>query len=593
VVEVDLRVTDKTGRPVTGLTAEDFVLFDDGQVVPIEYFTALEPGRVGAGNASGGPESRSEQVEGYAPAGRPDLPLFAIYLDHLSLRPADRDRVLDDVTRFVESLDPRRPIALFTFDGGTSVAVRPTKRVEEVVEGLDRVRREMTKGYQHELDEDRAMQDIRAVYELLLSNRNCPPAGDQLDCKCDEQWRDLLAVWRVYAEEQAALVRSQAAGLIETVSALGAIEEPKDLLYVSSGLTRMPGLAVNEYLAELCEELYTEIVREMGWYDLSTVLHQVTSHANRSRVTIHSLDAGGMRPLAGATVRSEDAKFRLSGRASELRNANLQSGLFTIAEDTGGRAILNANQPFDALQEVRADVEHGYILGFSPDRPPDVRTHRIRVSLAERRKDVELRYRQTYLDPNEEDALIERLLAALQLGWGGNPLGVAVAVGESKRLSGGVAEAPLRIAIPAAAVAESGAGADEETEVQVAGVALDSRGRRTVVRRKRLPIEAPIDGLHFFEIRMKLPPDRYRIGVSLELDGAGRASYVVVDADLTGDGDDSSAPGGEGSDLAPRSYHEKAPTRREPSHSRGPRRAAAAGQPQPVRAPGTESGDPR
>jgi len=39
VVEVDVQVTNKKGQPITGLTADDFVLFEDGQPVPIEYFS--------------------------------------------------------------------------------------------------------------------------------------------------------------------------------------------------------------------------------------------------------------------------------------------------------------------------------------------------------------------------------------------------------------------------------------------------------------------------------------------------------------------------------------------------------------------------
>lgn len=40
VVNVEVHVTDRQGRPVLGLTREDFRLFEDGQEVAIEYFTA-------------------------------------------------------------------------------------------------------------------------------------------------------------------------------------------------------------------------------------------------------------------------------------------------------------------------------------------------------------------------------------------------------------------------------------------------------------------------------------------------------------------------------------------------------------------------
>ena len=41
-VQMDLVVTDKSGRRINGLTADDFVLLDDGKQQTIDYFTAIE-----------------------------------------------------------------------------------------------------------------------------------------------------------------------------------------------------------------------------------------------------------------------------------------------------------------------------------------------------------------------------------------------------------------------------------------------------------------------------------------------------------------------------------------------------------------------
>ena len=45
VVNVDVRVTDKKGNPVEGLTIDDFEIFEEGRPVQISNFYVIENGR--------------------------------------------------------------------------------------------------------------------------------------------------------------------------------------------------------------------------------------------------------------------------------------------------------------------------------------------------------------------------------------------------------------------------------------------------------------------------------------------------------------------------------------------------------------------
>ncbi len=45
-VQVDVIVTDKTGRRITGLTAADFQVLDENKPVTIDFFSAIEGSRV-------------------------------------------------------------------------------------------------------------------------------------------------------------------------------------------------------------------------------------------------------------------------------------------------------------------------------------------------------------------------------------------------------------------------------------------------------------------------------------------------------------------------------------------------------------------
>ena len=95
VVNVDVHVTDKKGRPVTGLTRDDFVVTEDGAPVEIAYF--YDSQGVAAPQTNDPPSNRAVPSS-YVRA--EDL-VVVIYIDNYWLLPADRKRVLDDIERFV------------------------------------------------------------------------------------------------------------------------------------------------------------------------------------------------------------------------------------------------------------------------------------------------------------------------------------------------------------------------------------------------------------------------------------------------------------------------------------------------------------
>ena len=80
--------------------------------------------------------------------------------------------------------------------------------------------------------------------------------------------------------------------------------------------------------------------------------------ANRGNVTVHVLDP---RPLGSAPFGGAEALARLS-------------------LDTGGRAIVNSNTPWDRLTQVFSDASAYYLIGYTPARErADGRFHRIDV----------------------------------------------------------------------------------------------------------------------------------------------------------------------------------------------------------------------
>ena len=102
--------------------------------------------------------------------------------------------------------------------------------------------------------------------------------------------------------------------------------------------------------------------------------------ANRGNVTIHVIDP---RPLGAVGF----------GGANTLRR---------IAADTGGRAIVNTNDPTEQLQGVMADASAYYLIGYTPTRRGnDGRFHEIKVRV--KRRGVRVTARRGYWAATEKE----------------------------------------------------------------------------------------------------------------------------------------------------------------------------------------------
>ncbi|HSN55578.1 MAG TPA: hypothetical protein VLT32_12950 [Candidatus Sulfomarinibacteraceae bacterium] len=96
MVNLDVYVRDREGRPVVDLTAEDFRLLQDGVEVPISNFAVF----TGSGGAAGGTGDSGDAVP---PATLPPQPVSVVlYIDNTNLLPLDRNRVISRLRNFVE-----------------------------------------------------------------------------------------------------------------------------------------------------------------------------------------------------------------------------------------------------------------------------------------------------------------------------------------------------------------------------------------------------------------------------------------------------------------------------------------------------------
>jgi hypothetical protein len=296
------------------------------------------------------------------------------------------------------------------------------------------------------------------------------------------------------------------------------------------------------YVADVCADRRSDAEREIYGQILNrnetiTRLNQLTAYANGNRVQLFTLDSAGAAPPSASSVEFARATFAPTHKNDQIRVANLQNTLFLLADETGGRAILNANRPLDDLTRIHDELASGYSLGFVPEHPPTGRVHLLKVELVDKAaRGRTVRYRKTYQDKPLEARLADRLISALYLQAKDNPLGANVSPLASSLLGRRLHEVPVLVTVPADAllrVPSPPQGAAAPGQVRLLLVAERDDGRRTALRQELITLGAggvePQQGRYHFVVRMALDEGRQTLVVGVRDEVAQRESIVSAE----------------------------------------------------------------
>src|SRR5436305_4492508 len=125
VVNVDVRATDSSGQPVTGLGKGDFEVLEDGKRVSLTNFEAVTGDRASRtataplAPVAPGPQAVATTAETLPEEQRLH---FVIYIDNFNLQAAHRARILKPLRKLVEEqLAPTDRVMIVTYDQSVHV----------------------------------------------------------------------------------------------------------------------------------------------------------------------------------------------------------------------------------------------------------------------------------------------------------------------------------------------------------------------------------------------------------------------------------------------------------------------------------------
>ncbi len=426
----------KTGAVVTGLTANDFTILENGKpqhIVSFDFESIDQATPLNEATISGrsGPLVLGKNNVA-TPEQLRDHRLIVFFFDLVSMQPEDLDRSVKAARDYVnKQMQPADLVALVSLDTGLSLDQDFTSDKQALLVGIGRYNGSQGQGMQ--------AGATSTSNQVEDSSGYTPDESEYNDVNTD---RELYAIGAI-------------------AKSLAYINQKKSLLYFSGGLTR-------------------------DGIENQASLRSAINSAVRANLSIYSVDTRGLQaisPLGDASTGSVRGTGAFSGAALQNNmdsNFNSQETLATLSSDTGGKAFFDSNDFAPAFQRIQQDTSAYYLLGFRSTNPVrDGRYRKLTIKL--NRNDVKLEYRGGYYAPadyrhsNKEDR--ERQLEE-QLASDLPATDVAVYLQALYfRLDDNRYFIPVSIVVPGSQIPFVKGGDREKATLDIIGQVKDAQGR--------------------------------------------------------------------------------------------------------------------
>ena len=461
----DVLIRGKDGKPIPDLKASDFTITEDGkpQEIKIFEFQSLEgdaplPAKPPAPRTEVAEKSAAKPLTTLeiAPERPGDLKyrnrrLMVMFFDMTSMPIQDQMRAQSAALKFLQTqMQPADLMAIMTFSSDVKV-------LEDFTD-----------------DRDLLAKDI---HSLIIGEGQGFEISNQDDSASDtgSAFQQDDTEFNIFNTDR------QLSALETAVKMLGSLNEKKSLVYFASGMQR-------------------------NGLDNQAQLRSTINAAIRANVSFYPIDARGLvaqAPLGDATKGSPGGQGMYSGSSARATTSNFQNQqetLYTLAADTGGRALLDNNDLSMGIVQAQKDMASYYVIGYySTNAALDGHFRRIKITLnnsSAAGRVAKLDYRQGYYAGKQFNKFSEgdkerQLAQALTLGDPVTDMDLAMEL-DYFRLGRDRYFVPLAVKIPGSEIELARHGGAQSTRLDFIGEMKDAKG--TVVANVRDNIQVKLSG---------------------------------------------------------------------------------------------------
>ncbi len=539
VIEIPVNVVGKDGKPVTGLKAEDFTLYDDGKKVPITTVDIVDLARPAAQ-----PEAPAPGAPAAIPASARRLWLLVFDLSYTS--PSGLLRAREGATNFVTKSMAENDLAAvgtLSLDTGWKLLVNFTRDRRQLASAID------TLGLPG-AGVTRSPDPLGFAYSTPNPSGSptsaMMPQGGKNSALAIENLRDIGNMQR---QANDGLERGKVVKLLSSLEGIGRVLDSvrgrKHVLFFSEGFenrllsgnaagSAKAGPALNQSTASqdtstaqgageaaINGEVWK--INENERYGNSSLRTQLSSslgNFQRSDAVLDAVDIGGLR------AENDSAGPKPVGGSDSL---------YTMSAETDGDFVRNANQLGGELQKVAERTSLVYLIVYQPKQLTKPGTfHKLKVEA--KASGARVVARSGYYEPRPYTSLtpLEQLLASGDLVTGGSrgdAIGGHLLAAPFASPSGD-AQVPLVLEIPGPALLAGNKG--EKTSVQVYAYANDATGTLADYLAAEMALDlskvrASLEsgGIRFYGT-MYLPPGEYGIRALVRDTATGRSGIATA-----------------------------------------------------------------
>lgn len=511
VTNVDVIVEDKKGNRVTGLRKEDFTVVEDGLEQPITNFFAVEQGRVTVLGDEEIPPTPAAPPAG-APAPAPAAPVPApktrivIFVDNLSLSPFNRNRVLRSVEEWVRTtVKDNVEGMIVAWNRSLKIRRKFTNDGRDLSDVLKQIEEESAQGQSR----SSSLRDLLQRIDDMKSSDQAIQAG--------RQW----------AQEQTSDLNFTLDAIKSTVNQLSGVDGRKILIYVSEGLPQSPGAEVWKYIQDKFRDTSSPVMNQFE-FDKTSLYLGIIQAANAAGVSLYMFDASGLSVDPNVSAESRSMSTRLD---TFTQRSNEQGMLQLLAEETGGKAVLNRNDVAPDLKQIEKDFTSYYSLGYRSLRSGLDRPHKLDVKV--RQKGLVMRARRSYVEKGLETRTVEAVMSGLFFSRDENPLGVGLDVGQAVPSDRGYFQVPVRVRIPYSRIGMLPDGAKVRGRLTFYFVVMDSSEQKSDLTSQTKQLE--MDAKRFedlqkkdfvYDVTLLMIPGRQRLSFAVRDETTATTSYI-------------------------------------------------------------------
>lgn len=350
LVLVDVMVTDHD-KPVKGLDRSRFHLFQDGNEVPVASFEENQPPATSAASeetpsAPALPENTYSNVPAYPATGSVNV----LLLDALNTPASDQEQVRRDMIKYLGTIKPGTPLAIFMLSSQLRMATGFTTDVAQLLKVL-----ESQKG-KPQTGAGNLTGDISNLAPSLANNP-------------DRETRWLVSTIQQFATDTQTYENDQRAmmtlnALDEMARYLAAVQGRKNLIWFSGSF---PIGLTPDALSRAAQKNES---------DYSSAVKETSDLLSAARVSVYPVDARGLlvSPTSSTTYiappGSGPKNPMMIGSDSTTNFAEQTSvekdSMNTIAAETGGHAYSMGNDLKATLNKITDNDSYYYAVSYVP-----------------------------------------------------------------------------------------------------------------------------------------------------------------------------------------------------------------------------------